>query len=61
MKATERLPWLTLERFYKATREEQVLLLTYAQERDFEESEIAAAGTMATMGPAIEAIGTRVE
>ena len=41
MKATERLPWLTLDKFYSATREEQILILVYTQEREQEELENA--------------------
>lgn len=39
LKATERLHWLTPEKFAAASREEQVLLLVYTQERDLEEVE----------------------
>ena len=39
LKACERLPFLSLDAFYQADREEQILLMVYAQERDQEEGE----------------------
>lgn len=43
LKATERLPWLTLDAFFAADRAEQIVLLVYAQERDREDVERSAA------------------
>ena len=39
LKACERLDFMTPARFWSLPREEQVLLVTYALERDLEEQE----------------------
>jgi len=51
LKATERLPWLTLEKFYRAPREEQILILVYAQEREQEELEHVLERSIASVIP----------
>ena len=51
MKATERLHWLTLDDFYRAPREVQILLLVYTQEREEEELEHALARSVTNLVP----------